>query len=472
MAQRRGRNRVRTTVVRACAMGVVLLGLLFVEARAQSGPAAERGTPAAGEPADHPPTFAADVAPILYRSCVRCHRPEGIGPMSLLTYETAERFAPLIELRVEQRYMPPWHLDGTVGIQDYENDISLTREEIETIASWVDAGAPRGERAEMPPVPEFPEGDAWRLSEEEDLGPPDLVVRSTPYTVMANGQDQWWGPDVEFEGLDRERWIRAYEFKPSHPDGMKAVHHGHATFVQDDEYVGIAHYGIGKSYEVFPEGTGMRLPAGEATISWNLHYAPFAIDEPLPNDVVEVGLWFYPEGERPEIESEGERLLRVDRMSGMSRGADIVIPPHGYKVLQGTHVLQSPTLLYSFRPHMHTRGKEMSMEAIYPDGRREMLSKVDRYNHFWQIAYRYAEHAQPLLPEGTVLLFTSVFDNTADNPINPDPDQWVTFGRRGVDEMSHAWVGMSHLTSEQFERLKAERERQLARLEDEEDDED
>ena len=101
----------------------------------------------------------------------------------------------------------------------------------------------------------------------------------------------------------------------------------------------------------------------------------------------------------------------------------------------------------------------MSMEAIYPDGRREVLSKVDKYNHYWQIAYVYEDDVQPLLPKGTVLLFHSHFDNTTDNPVNPDPDQWVLFGARGVDEMSHAWVGITYLNPEEYERLVAERER-------------
>ena len=142
----------------------------------------------------------------------------------------------------------------------------------------------------------------------------------------------------------------------------------------------------------------------------------------------------------------------------MPRGGDILIPPNSYKVIQGVHVLDRPALIQSFRPHMHTRGKEMSVEALYPDGRREMLGKIDNYRHNWQITYLIEEGAQPLLPRGTTLLFTSVFDNTAANEINPDPNQWVVFGRRGVDEMSHMWVGISYLDEEQYGMLLAERD--------------
>ncbi|MCH2465721.1 MAG: hypothetical protein MK237_07445 [Gemmatimonadetes bacterium] len=403
-------------------------------------------------------TFAKDVAPILYESCVECHRPNSFAPMSLLTYENARRYASRIRSRVESRSMPPWHVDRTVGIQAYENDYSLTDGEIETIVRWVDDGAPMGDEADIPPSPDLPEGGAWQL--ENSFGrPPDLIVRSTPYDVIETGQDQWWGPTVPFAGLDEDRWIKAYEFKPSWPLGLRVVHHGHATLRAGGRNIGIAHYGVGKRYETFPDDIGMLFPAGEADVTWSLHYFPVGVG--APQDVVEVGLWFYPEGEKPALETRGEVLMRVDRMGGMPRGGDILIPPHGQQVLQGAHVLDQPTLINSFRPHMHMRGKEMSIEAIYPDGQREVLGKVSDYKHIWQISYQFALDQKPLLPKGTVLLFTSVFDNSAANPLNPDPEQWVVFGRRGVDDMSHMWVGITELEQEEFERLTAERRAKL-----------
>jgi hypothetical protein len=155
-------------------------------------------------------------------------------------------------------------------------------------------------------------------------------------------------------------------------------------------------------------------------------------------------------------------LFRVDGHDSydrpMNRANDILIPPHGYQVLQGVHVLEEPALISSFRPHMHTRGKEMSIEAIYPDGHREMIGKVEDYKHIWQLGYEFEEDAKPLLPKGTVLMFSAVFDNTADNPLVPDPNQWVVFGRRGPDEMSHMWVGITYLSDAQFEQIKKQRE--------------
>jgi len=411
-------------------------------------------------------TFARDVAPILFENCVECHRPGSFAPMSLMTYEEAVRYARVIRYRVENRQMPPWHVDTTVGIQAFANDVSLSDDEIQTIVRWVDAGAPRGNMADMPPTPDLPAGGAWQA--EGIIGrPPDLVIQSTPYSVEAFGQDQWWNPLVKWEALGEERYMMAYEFKPRYPDGLLVVHHGHATlsFPSDQGMrggVGIAHYGVGKGYEVFPDGVGMRLPAGEGVVDWNIHYSSIGVDHNVPGDVIDIGLWLYPRGETPEMETEGEVLFRVDRENGydraVPRGNDILIPPHGYQVLQGVHVLERPTLISSFRPHMHTRGKEMSVEAIYPDGHREVIGKVDDYKHIWQLGYEFEEDAKPLLPQGTVLLFTSVFDNTADNPLNPDPNQWVVFGRRGPDEMSHMWVNITYLSDEQYEEIRRSRE--------------
>jgi len=371
-----------------------------------------------------------------------------------MTYDQVLPFAPLIKDRVEKRIMPPWHLDKTTGIQRFKNDISLTEEQIAVVSNWVDQGAAEGDPADLPTPVTVVSGADWQLADQ--LGPPDVIIKSTPYDVIANGQDQWWMPEVEFQDMESERWLRAAEFKPSYPLGKKVVHHGHAVLVPEDggRTVALARYGVGKTWEMYPEGTGMRVPA-KGTISWNLHYFPVGAEG--PGDVVEVGLWFYPHGERPELETVGEVLLRVDGRNGMARGQDILVPPHSYQVLQGTHILESPATIHSYRPHLHMRGKVMTMEAIYPDGRKEVLSQVNKYNHNWQISYMYDDDVKPLLPTGTILQFTSVFDNTVNNPLNPDPNQWVVFGRRGVDEMSHAWVGMTYMNEEQFQQAVSER---------------
>ena len=407
------------------------------------------------------PTYSKDVAPILQAKCASCHNPEGIGPMPLQNYEQVKPFAALIHDRTSKRIMPPWHVDTGIGIQSFKNDASLSDDQIDMIEDWFLAGAPEGDPTDLPEPIEFPSGAAWQLGDQ--LGPPDLIIKSSPYDVIANGQDQWWTPNVPFQGLNSERFLKAAEFKPSYPLGKKVVHHGHAVLVPEGggRSVALARYGVGKSWEMFPEGTGMRVPA-DGRIAWNLHYFPVGAEG--PGDVVEVGLWFYPEGQTPEKETVGEAMFRVDGLKGMARGQDIVIPPHGYQVLQGTHRLDAPAVIHSYRPHLHMRGRVMTMEAIYPDGKKEVLSQVNNYDHNWQIAYMYEDDVKPLLPTGTILQFTSVFDNTANNPINPDPEQWVVFGRRGVDEMSHAWVGITYIDEEQYAQSVAERRAQQEML--------
>ena len=420
----------------ACILGVVFAASLIGNAQAQDI------------------TYSRDIAPILQEKCVACHNPAGIGPMPLQSYQQVSPFAALIKDRTSKRIMPPWHIDTTTGIQEFKNDASLSDEQIAIISTWVDSGSPEGNPAHLPTPIEIPSGSVWQLSEQ--LGPPDLIIKSTPFDVIANGQDQWWTPDVPFEGMEKDRWLRAAEFKPSYPLGKKVVHHGHAVLVPEGEMrqVALARYGVGKSWEIYPEGTGMKVPA-KGHIAWNLHYFPVGAEG--EDDVVEVGLWFYDEGFTPKLETAGEAMFRVDGLNGMARGQDIVIPPHGYQVLQGTHVLDAPAVIHSYRPHLHMRGKVMTMEAIFPDGRKKVLSQVNKYNHNWQISYLYADDAKPLLPKGTVLQFTSVFDNTINNPLNPDPEQWVVFGRRGVDEMSHAWVGITYMNEEQFAEAVTER---------------
>jgi hypothetical protein len=409
------------------------------------------------------PTFSEDVAPILFQSCAGCHHPEGIGPMPLLTYQEARRWAQRIREKVSDREMPPWHLDPTVGVQAYKNDISLTDSAIETIVSWVDAGAPEGDRSALPPLPELRDGSEFSLTAE--LGPPDFIIEATPYTVEANAQDQWWTPTVSFQGhIDGPRYVRATEMKGTYPLGVRVLHHGHAQLNMVDaegrrSSRPLGRQGVGKGGDVFPEGTGMLIQP-EGQVSWNLHYFP--IDERVENERAMAAVWLYPEGYVPEYETVGEQRFTADMGGDMPWAGDIYLPPHSVRAQQGTHVMEQPVLVSSFRPHMHMRGREQSIEAIYPDGRREMLARVDRYSHFWQISYEFEDQVAPLLPRGTVLLITTVWDNTANNPINPDPRQWVVFGQRGVDEMSHVWLGMTYLTDEQYERLSAQRSRLAA----------
>ncbi len=208
-------------------------------------------------------TYASDVAPIIQQNCQVCHRPGAIGPMSLLTYEVAKTYAPLIKMKVESRMMPPWQIDPSIGIQEFKNDISLTDEEIQTIVQWVDSGAPLGEPADMPPPVAWEEAGEWKL--EEHFGrPPDLVVKSPPYTVLANGLDQWYEPVSELEGLTETRWARAAEMRPGNEKSAYVFHHANSV---------LAGSAVGKNYDLYPEDSGRRLVPGQR-IGWALHFFP------------------------------------------------------------------------------------------------------------------------------------------------------------------------------------------------------
>ena len=404
-------------------------------------------------------TFAKHVAPILQEKCQVCHQPNSVAPMSLLTYDDALPYAQLMKAKVSARVMPPWHLDRSVGIQKYQNDRGLTDAQIETIVRWVDGGTPFGDESDLPPPREFPDPNRWQLGDR--FGEPDMIVKSEPYTLPAETQDKWFRPVVE-TGLTEPRWVRAIEMKPSYPDGRQIVHHV-LTFLEQEEE-GLTHlastaagaqqsaglfmeWAVGKVGEIFPPNAGKLMLPG-AKIRWEVHM--HAMGTEMVDNQVELGIWFYPRDYIPR----NRTVLKMFDARGQS-GLDI--RPGEITVTQQFHVLPAPARLENFQPHMHMRGKAMSIEAIYPDGRQEMLSRVNNFQWNWHINYVYEEDVAPLLPKGTTLVITAWHDNTANNPTNPDYRQWVGWGDRTVDEMAHLWVDVTYLEQEEFDRLVAER---------------
>ena len=402
-------------------------------------------------------TFAKDVAPILQQNCQECHRPGSIGPMPLLTYEQVMPYAGLIKYKVANRLMPPWHVDKTVGIQDFKADLSLSDEEIETIVSWADAGAPLGDPADMPPPRDFPAfSDVWQF--EEMFGrPPDLVISNPLFKLHAAGLDQWPDLEVPLEGLDEERYMFAIEAQPSTPEARYVFHHGGPSLIQDGERTGLMNSPAGKVGEILPEDSGKLIKPG-ATIRYGLHLFPIGREVDV---VMNWGLWFYPKGEKPKYETPGEVQVAShhgpDWGTGTLRAHEMLMPPNSIQMLRGTRVLDKPWRIHSIRAHMHLRGKYQSLEAIYPDGRRAILNKIN-FQHRWHTAFTYEDWARPLLPKGTVLITTTWFDNTLNQVSNPDPNQWVTYGQRSVDDMAHMWIGMTEIPEEDFEAMVAERE--------------
>ena len=379
-------------------------------------------------------TFTKDIVPILQRSCQNCHRPNNIAPMSLMTYQEARPWARAIKAKVIRRDMPPWFIDHTVGIRDFKDDPSLSDKEIETIAAWVDNGAPEGNRVDMPPPRQFQDTDQWHI------GKPDLIVTMpVSFTVKPKNSD-WWGNFIADSGLTEDRYIKAVETKPSPGGGIRVVHHAVTSLLGDDgvsEGGTLNEYAVGKNGDIYPDGAGKLIKAG-ARIRFNLHY--HSIGEEI-TDRTSVAFVFYPKGYVPK-----HVITTV-----IAETKDIDIPPGADNVRSDAYYrIATPARLTAYQPHMHNRGKAQCMEAIYPNMTVEQLNCVNRYNFGWQIVYNYADDVAPLLPAGTIIHLTSWHDNSTKNPWNPDPRSWVGYGERTTEDMSRAWLNFYSLTEEEF----------------------
>jgi len=400
------------------------------------------------------PTFTKDVAPIFQAKCESCHRVDSIAPMSLVTYEQTRPYARAIKDRVASRQMPPWHLDKTMGIQKYKNDRSLTDTEIDTIVRWVDGGTPKGDLKDMPAAIQWPAEQGWNFAEMFGQKEPDLIIRSTPYTQKAGAQDAWWKPSVP-TGLTEARWVRAIEIRPGTVKGRKITHHAIARLQQNEASAppeirdpdGAAtaaggggtfmEWAVGKQGELMRPNSGKLMLPG-SRIVWDIHYSDGKEDV---TDVVELGIYFYSKGQEPKY----RQTLSLWGAGGID------IAPNEVKVTQGIRTMTRAGRIESMQPHMHLRGKAMMLEAITPDGRRQVLTYVNDFNFNWHNSYVYADDVAPLLPKGTTIIVTAWHDNTTAKKSNPDPTQWVGYGDRTVDEMAHAWVNVTYMADEDYE---------------------
>jgi mono/diheme cytochrome c family protein len=410
------------------------------------------------------PTYTKDIAPIFQEKCEACHRPDSIAPMSLRTYEEARPWARSIRARVESRQMPPWHIDKTVGIQSFKNDRSLSDEQVATVLTWIDSGAPKGDMKDMPAPKQWPNEQVWNFASMFGQTEPDLVIRSTPWTQKAGQNDAWWKPIVE-TGVSEPRWVRAIEIRPATVKGRKITHHAIARLQQDDPDVQqnadqdagavFANTGLFMEWAVGKQGEIMRPNSGKlmlpgSKIIWDIHYSNGGEDI---TDIVELGIYFYPKGQEPKFK-------QTLHLMGATNSGGIDIPPNTTKATQGFFVMRENGRVESFQPHMHLRGKAMSIEAITPDGRTQVLSYVGNFSFNWHNSYVYTDDVAPLLPKGTILKVTAWHDNTAANKANPDPNVWVGYGDRTVDEMAHAWVNVTYMPDADF---KAELEARKAK---------
>ncbi len=358
---------------------------------------------------DNAVTFTSDVAPIVFENCLSCHRPGEVAPMSLSTYEEARPWAKSIKEKVATRAMPPWFANPEHG--RFVNDASLTEGEISTIVAWVDQGAKRGNPEDMPRLPDFTEG--WQLGE------PDFIVDLPVVNVPADGDDYF--PDLELTiDIPKKRWVRAVEVRP----GNREVAHHIVLFTsgggmgQSGFFDVLAVWAVGTPATQFPEGMGRWVYPGQR-ITTNMHYHPNG--EPAI-DKSRIGLYF----------GEGDMTKEINAALAGTMTFEVPAGAPNHPV-RASHIVDQDIRIVSYFPHMHLRGKSMQLSAAYPDGRSEILLDVPEYSFDWQLFY-YPE--EPLfVPAGTRVDILAHYDNSADNPANPDPTRAVGFGVQSADEM-------------------------------------
>jgi hypothetical protein len=380
--------------------------------------------------------------------------------MSLRTYDEVRPWASSIRTRVSAREMPPWHIDRNVGIQEFKKNLSLADKDIETIVAWVDAGAPAGNPADMPAQRQFADGDEWAI------GKPDLVVQFPAYKVPAAGPDLF--PNINAPtGLTEDRYIRAIQTRPVGANSRRVVHHAITTMIAGNPGDGaaanpdadsansqfIVEYASGKAPEVYPDDSGVLLKAGSTLqLANHLH----SVGEEI-NSQVEVGFLLYPKGVVP-------KYIRYSTHHGDPQpnpSDSLDIPAGTVARVDGYTLHTKPGKIIAWQPHMHIRGKYQCLELIYPGNpsnvmKRETINCAN-WDYNWHSVYNYQDQAAPLVPPGTVIHIISWHDNSSANRNNPDPQNWVGYGDRTIDEMGFSWIGWIDLTQEEYEKELAER---------------
>ncbi len=383
--------------------------------------------------AARPVTFTKDVLPILQENCQTCHRPATIGvsgmvaPMALTTYEEVRPWAKSIVKAIESGKMPPWSASREFrGV--FKNERYLTDEEIDTIARWVNSGAPMGRAEDAPPPRLFPQREWW-------LGEPDVIVR-LPEPVWVGDEVEDWQPMYQIplteDVLPEDRWLRGMECVPD----SNVVHHivvyAYGQGMDRDRgNVGVGGnlggLAPGAEPEVADEGYGYLLKKG-TTLAVSMHYHKETGPGTGAWDQSRIGLFFYPKDAKA-------RNVQISPVGNMT----FEIPPGVDRWEVGmARTFERPVTVLGLLPHMHFRGAAARYVAIYPDGRRETLLDVPNYDYAWQHNYRFQEARR--LPVGTRLEVRMWFDNSPANPANPDPTKAVRFGGPTTDEMALGWM--------------------------------
>lgn len=377
----------------------------------------ERDTPRAT-----PVSYVKTIAPLIKSKCVSCHQPKGIGPMALTSYEAIKPWAPMIREVIRTQRMPPWHADPTVG--HFQQERSLSPQQIKALVHWVEAGAPRGQGADPLAAQTF-------TIEEWPLGPPDLVLDIPSYDVPATGIIDYQRPAV-LNPLTEGKWLRASTIKI---ENRQAVHHVLTGYMKAPPAPGqpanestwgasVGGYAVGAESAVQPPDTGVYLPPGGA-IGFQVHYTTFG---KAVTEHSKIALYFHKQ--TPKFVMRGSAIFNPN----------IRIPANVGNVEQHAYVtFPKDALLFSAFPHAHYRGSSSQLTLATPDGRRTLLLALPRYDFNWQRHYYFAEPIS--VPAGSKLIAVFTYDNSVRNPANPDHNRVVPWGEQTFDEMLYMGLG-------------------------------
>jgi hypothetical protein len=381
-----------------------------------------------------PPTFYKDVIPILQDKCQSCHRTGESAPMPLVTYEQTRPWASKIAAAVEMKMMPPWFADPHYG--RFANDPSLSAEQIETIVEWANAGAPPGNTKDAPPPRKWSEG--WNITQ------PDLVVKvPKPVQIPARGEVEYTY-EIVATHLTEDKWVQMAEVRPS---SAAHVHHA-VVYIRSPDSSWLRHAPVGEPFTASMLSDPVeRRQAHETTSDLLLVYAPGSAPDrwtegmakfvPAGSDLV-FQMHYTTNGQaasdEPSVGMVFAKSPPKQRVITLQlNNHALMIPPEAedFRVeVQGT--LPNDATLLSFFPHMHLRGKRFEYDIVHDDGSVEILLRVN-YHFHWQLSYKLAEPRE--LKAGTKLRAVAWYDNSRNNPHNPDPKKMVTWGDQTSQEM-------------------------------------
>jgi peroxiredoxin/mono/diheme cytochrome c family protein len=363
-------------------------------------------------------SYVEQIAPLLQEKCVACHRPGGIGPWAMTSYENVRGFAPMIREVIRTKRMPPWYADPHVG--NFVGDRSISSQQAQMLVHWIEAGAPRGGGDD-------PLKNVEPLQSQWLHGEPDLVVEIPAFEVPATGVVDYKYPRVP-NPLGRDVWVRAIQILPGNP---AVVHHVLAGIADSqtngrtgiEQLAAFGGYSPGRNYLPFPDNAGVLLRA-DASLQFQTHYTP---NGKAVRDVTRVG--YYLSKEPPKYE------MRLQFLYDPSLRVPAGAKAHKEAV---SYTFSKNVMLYSVQPHAHLRGRAAKFTAHYPDGREEVLLSVPRYDFNWQSVYLFQQ--PKIIPSGTRIVFDMTWDNSALNLANPDPTKDVRWGDQTWDEMNAGFL--------------------------------